>query len=129
MGKTEAGALWLSPQRTSPYLFYQYWINLDDADVGQCLRFFTDLDRQEVDAVLGRARPRPRPPPGTAAPGRRPDPAGPRAGRARHGRSGPRRFSSAEKSPRSPTPSSTEIFADVPSRQLPRDRLAAKGWA
>ncbi len=52
MGKTESGALWLSPDKTSPYQFYQYWINLDDADVGKCLRFLTDLDEPEIDAVM-----------------------------------------------------------------------------
>jgi tyrosyl-tRNA synthetase len=52
MGKTESGALWLSAERTSPYHFYQYWINLDDALVGKCLRFFTDLGREEIEAVL-----------------------------------------------------------------------------
>ena len=52
MGKTAAGALWLSAERTSPYHFYQYWINLDDADVGQCLRFFTDLNRGQVKEIL-----------------------------------------------------------------------------
>ncbi len=52
MGKTESGTLWLAPEKTSPYHFYQYWINLDDADVGKCLRFFTDLDRPAIAAVL-----------------------------------------------------------------------------
>ncbi|MBN1911237.1 MAG: tyrosine--tRNA ligase [Pirellulales bacterium] len=52
MGKTESGALWLDPARTSPYQFYQYWINLDDADLDTCLRFFTDLDRATVESVL-----------------------------------------------------------------------------
>ena len=52
MGKTESGALWLSADKTSPYQFYQYWINLDDADVGRCLRFFTDLGKEEIDALL-----------------------------------------------------------------------------
>lgn len=52
MGKTESGALWLDPAKTSPYHFYQYWINLDDADVAICLRFFTDLDQPEIEAVL-----------------------------------------------------------------------------
>ncbi|HEV3339019.1 MAG TPA: tyrosine--tRNA ligase [Pirellulales bacterium] len=51
MGKTEAGALWLSPDRTSPYQFYQYWINVDDADAGKCLRYFTDLSREEVESL------------------------------------------------------------------------------
>jgi tyrosyl-tRNA synthetase len=52
MGKTESGALWLSADRTSPYHFYQYWINLDDADVARCLRFFTDLGQQEIETLL-----------------------------------------------------------------------------
>ena len=52
MGKTESGALWLSTDKTNQHQFYQYWINMDDADVGRCLRFFTDLGQAEVDAVL-----------------------------------------------------------------------------
>ena len=48
MGKTEQGALWLSPEKTSPYRFYQYWINLADSDVGKCLRYLTDLTQVEI---------------------------------------------------------------------------------
>ena len=59
MGKTESGALWLSPEKTSPYHFYQYWINLDDTDLGKCLRFFTDLEETEIDAVLAEHREEP----------------------------------------------------------------------
>ena len=51
MGKTESGALWLSAERTSPYQFYQYWINVDDADSGKCLRYFTDLSREEIETL------------------------------------------------------------------------------
>ena len=43
MGKSERGALWLDAKRTSPYAFYQYWINVSDADVLMCLRFLTEL--------------------------------------------------------------------------------------
>jgi tyrosyl-tRNA synthetase len=50
-GKTEAGAVWLDPERTSPYRFYQFWINTDDRDVGQMLRFFTLLDRDAIEAL------------------------------------------------------------------------------
>jgi tyrosyl-tRNA synthetase len=50
-GKTEAGAVWLDPARTSPYRFYQFWLNADDRDVGQHLRFFTLLSREEVEAL------------------------------------------------------------------------------
>ena len=55
MGKTESGAIWLSPERTSPYEFYQYWIRVDDEDVGMCLRFLTELSEEEIK-VLDAAR-------------------------------------------------------------------------
>ena len=48
MGKTAAGAIWLDPRRTSPYRFYQYWINLDDADAGRCLLRLTELPLEEI---------------------------------------------------------------------------------
>lgn len=48
MGKTEKGAVWLDSQRTSPYEYYQYWVNLEDADVGKCLSLFTFLPMDEI---------------------------------------------------------------------------------
>ena len=48
MGKTEKGALWLDPEKTSPYDFYQYWRNVDDADVEKCLALLTFLPMEEV---------------------------------------------------------------------------------
>ncbi|MEN6556859.1 MAG: tyrosine--tRNA ligase [Thermoguttaceae bacterium] len=126
MGKTESGALWLSPDKTSPYKFYQYWINLDDADVGRCLRFFTDLDRTTIDALLARHQ---------TDPGRR------EAQRCLadaltqlvHGDDGLNAahratdiFFGAEIRDLSDV-QLVGIFADVPSRQLPRDRLAGEG--
>ena len=51
MGKTEAGAVWLSAERTSPYQFYQYWIRVEDADVGRCLRMLTTLPRKEIESL------------------------------------------------------------------------------
>lgn len=51
MGKTQKGALWLSPERTSPYEFYQYWRNVGDADVNKCLRFLTFLPMEEVNRL------------------------------------------------------------------------------
>lgn len=48
MGKTEKGAVWLDPERTSPYDFYQYWINTADADVIRCLSVFTFLPDEEI---------------------------------------------------------------------------------
>ncbi|MEO8580911.1 MAG: tyrosine--tRNA ligase [Gemmatimonadales bacterium] len=50
-GKTEAGAVWLDPARTSPYKFYQYWINVDDRDAGKYLRLFTLMSRQEIEEL------------------------------------------------------------------------------
>lgn len=51
MGKTAAGAVWISPERTSPYDFYQYWVNVDDRDVGRFLRLYTLLDRDRVEQL------------------------------------------------------------------------------
>ena len=48
MGKTEAGALWLDPVKTTPYQFYQYWRNVDDKDVEKCLALLTFLPMDEV---------------------------------------------------------------------------------
>ncbi|HEY5440179.1 MAG TPA: tyrosine--tRNA ligase [Gemmatimonadaceae bacterium] len=50
-GKTEAGAVWLDAERTSPYAFYQFWLGTEDRDVGRYLRFFTLLDRAEIEAL------------------------------------------------------------------------------
>ena len=50
-GKTESGAVWLDASRTSPYQFYQFWINAEDADVGKYLRMFTLLTRAEVETL------------------------------------------------------------------------------
>ena len=50
-GKTESGAVWLDPARSSPYKMYQFWINTDDRDVGRYLRFFTLLGREEIEAL------------------------------------------------------------------------------
>jgi tyrosyl-tRNA synthetase len=50
-GKTEAGTVWLDPGLTSPYAFYQYWLNTDDRDAARYLRFFTFLDRDRIDAL------------------------------------------------------------------------------
>ena len=51
-GKTEGGtSVWLDAERTSPYAFYQYWLNVDDRDVGTYLRWFTLFSREEIDAL------------------------------------------------------------------------------
>jgi tyrosyl-tRNA synthetase len=48
---TGGGSLWLDPELTSPYSFFQYWVNVDDADVGRYLRYFTFASREEVEAL------------------------------------------------------------------------------
>jgi len=50
-GKTESGSVWLDPDRTSPFKFYQFWINVDDRDAGRYLRFFTLHTREEIEAL------------------------------------------------------------------------------
>ena len=50
-GKTESGAIWLSAHRTSPYAYYQFWLNAADADVGRYLRTFTLLGREEIESI------------------------------------------------------------------------------
>jgi tyrosyl-tRNA synthetase len=50
-GKTESGAVWLDPAKTSPYQFYQFWYNTDDRDVIRYLRYFTFLGRDDVEAL------------------------------------------------------------------------------
>jgi tyrosyl-tRNA synthetase len=50
-GKTEAGAVWLDAERTSPYQFFQFWMHAADADVGRLLRFYTLMPRDEIDEL------------------------------------------------------------------------------
>jgi tyrosyl-tRNA synthetase len=122
MGKTESGTLWLDPAKTSPYQFYQYWINLDDSDVERTLKIFTDLTASEMETILATHRSAPEK---RIAQKRLAD----ELTQLVHGESG---LEAAKKA--------TEIFfggeiaelddaqlgsifADVPSKELPRDRL------
>ena len=126
MGKTASGALWLDRARTSPYQFYQYWINLADADVGNFLRYFTDLEREEIEAIEAQH---------DAAPEKR-EAQKRLAGeitRLVHGEDGLASalratsiFFGAEIVDLNDA-ELTEIFADVPSRELGRDRLSGEG--
>ena len=125
MGKTESGAVWLSAARTSPYQFYQYWINVDDADAGKCLRFLTELSRDEIESLDASRQTQPQE----------------RQSQKRlaesltelvHGEDGlaARRateiFFGAEIRQLSDAQLG-EIFADVPSKELRRDRLSGGG--
>jgi tyrosyl-tRNA synthetase len=51
-GKSESGNVWLDPDRTSPYQFYQFWVNTDDRDVARLLRFFTFLPLEEIATIM-----------------------------------------------------------------------------
>lgn len=53
MGKTQSGAVWLDPEKTSPFEFYQYWRNVGDADVLKCIRMLTFLPIEEIDKMDG----------------------------------------------------------------------------
>ena len=126
MGKTESGTVWLSPARTSPYAFYQYWVNVADDDAGKCLRFLTELERQEIES-LDAAR--------TADAGKRESQRrlAEELTRMIHGDEGLKTaqrateiFFGAEISQLADAQLS-EIFADVPSRELPRSRLDGEG--
>lgn len=50
-GKTESGNIWLDPRYTSPYKFYQFWLNVSDADAAKFIRIFTSLDREEIESL------------------------------------------------------------------------------
>jgi tyrosyl-tRNA synthetase len=126
MGKTEGGAVWLSPERTSPYAFYQYWINVADADAGICLRMLTELEHEEIEA-LDEAR--------AAEPHLRQSQKrlGETLTQLVHGESGlatakraTEIFFGAEIEDLSDA-QLVEIFADVPSKQLSTDSLGGEG--
>ena len=51
MGKTEKGALWLDAEKTSPYEFYQYWRNIDDGDVENCMKLLTFMPLEEIEEM------------------------------------------------------------------------------
>ncbi|MCA9245808.1 MAG: tyrosine--tRNA ligase, partial [Planctomycetales bacterium] len=126
MGKTEQGAVWLSADRTSPYQFFQYWINVDDADAGNCLRMLTEVEREEVEALDAER---------ASDPGRRSSQKrlAEELTRLVHGDEGLRAaqratdiFFGAEISELSDQQLG-QIFADVPSKELPRARLEGDG--
>jgi tyrosyl-tRNA synthetase len=51
-GKTESGNVWLDPEKTSPYLFYQFWLNVSDEDAAKYIKIFTVLPQKEIDIIV-----------------------------------------------------------------------------
>ncbi len=125
-GKTEEGAVWLDPERTSPYRFYQYWRNTEDADVGRCLRYFTLLAREEIEGLEEAVRDRP-------AEREAQERLAADLTRRVHGDGGLARVRRASEvlfggEVRGLDAHEVrEIFADVPSSELPADRLRGEG--
>jgi tyrosyl-tRNA synthetase len=126
MGKTESGAIWLDPLRTSPFGFYQYWFRVGDDDVMRCIAYLTEIGRQEYDELAEAT---------SSDPGRR-------AAQKRlaewmtgfvHGADGLKAALAASKVLYGgeiddiDDAGLNEIFADVPSRELSRDVLDGEG--
>jgi tyrosyl-tRNA synthetase len=125
-GKTEEGAVWLDPERTSPYRFYQYWLNTDDDDVGRYLRFFTLLPRDEIEGLEASLRDRPQERAAQEA-------LASEVTLRVHGESGLERARAASRvlfgggMEGLGADEIEEIFADVPSSVIPREALSGKG--
>ena len=126
MGKSEKGTVWLAADRTSPYAFYQYWINVADADAGTCLRMLTELDREEIETLDASRRTEPH----LRQSQKR---LAEELTRLVHGTAGLATaqratdvFFGAEISDLNDA-QLVEIFADVPSQQVPRQRLLGDG--
>jgi tyrosyl-tRNA synthetase len=126
MGKTERGAIYLAADKTSPYAFYQYWINIADADAATCLRFLTELSREEIESLdVSRAsQPHLRDSQKRLAE---------ELTRLIHGEGG---LAAAKKATdvffgaaieNLTDAQLSDIFADVPSQTVPRDRLSGDG--
>lgn len=126
MGKTESGAVWLDAERTSPYAFYQYWINVADDDVMRCIAYLTEIEKSEYDDLAEQTETNP----------------GRRAAQKRLAQwmtelvHGPEGIESAKRATQilfggelGDTPDSQlrEIFADVPSNEVTAEQLDGDG--
>ena len=125
-GKSEAGNVWLDPELTSPYRFYQYWINVDDADAVRYLRFFSLLEEGEIDRLEAslEAEPQKREAQRALAED---------VTRRLHGATG---LAAAERATRALFSGDVEglaadeiadVFADVPSSEVAADALSGEG--
>jgi len=126
MGKTEAGAIWLDRDRTSPYAFYQYWFRVEDADVMRCIAFLTEIDHEEYLSLKQETE---------SDPGRRTAQKRLAAWMTQlvHGDEGLAAANQASEIlfggeiDRLTDRDLTEIFADVPSCELQRESLRGEG--
>ncbi|WP_456429893.1 tyrosine--tRNA ligase [Rhodocaloribacter sp.] len=125
-GKTESGTVWLDPELTSPYRFYQFWLNTDDRDVIRYLKFFTWLTRSEVEELAAATE---------AAPERREAQRrlAREVTRLVHGEAELARAEQASavlfggEMDTLPLADILDIFEDVPSAELPRARFEGEG--
>jgi tyrosyl-tRNA synthetase len=126
-GKTEEGTIWLDPNLTSPFKFYQFWINTDDADVIRYLKYFTFLGEREIEELEESLK-------------REPEKREPHRVLARevtrmvHGEDATRRAERASKVLFGEEIKDLnlreilEIFSDVPSKEIPKERFEGEGY-
>jgi len=126
-GKTEEGTVWLDPNLTSPFKFYQFWINTDDADVIRYLKYFTFLGEREIEELEESLK-------------REPEKREPHRVLARevtrmvHGEDAMRRAEKASKVLFGEEIKDLnlreilEIFSDVPSKEIPKERFEGEGY-
>ena len=127
-GKTESGAVWLDPELTSPFRFYQFWINAEDADAGRYLRFFSLRSREEIGALEEAVRTEPQARAAQRA-------LAEEVTRRAHGETGLSRAMQATEVlfggeiERLGADEVADIFSDVPSATVPRASLEGEGMA
>lgn len=125
-GKTEAGTVWLDPRRTSPYRFFQFWLNTDDQDAVRYLKYFTLLDRSQIQVLEAELREAPHKRGAQRALARE-------VTRLVHGESGVARAEQATQVlfggdvEGLDAEEIADVFADVPSSQVSRESLAGEG--
>lgn len=126
-GKTEAGTIWLSPERTSPFRFYQFWLNTEDSDVDSYLKWFTFLPVAEIEELVAEHEANP----GARSAQRR---LASEVTRMVHGDEGLERAERAtgvlfgQGDVRDlPAAELLDVFSDVPSTEMKRDRFEGEG--
>ena len=130
-GKTEGGAIWLSPDLMSPYAFYQFWLNVADAEVPGLLRVFTFRSREEIEDLERQTAERPAARAGAARAGRGPDHAGARRRRDARAIAASRALFGQGDLPSSTSAPWPTALAEVPHAEVflrdPRRGAAARG--